>query len=137
MTQVLFLRTVLILVILLMVVAGFFVWQMKQNQDALPSYPQLTREAALSLLSESLFEECRPEGVEERYRSCGVEISQDGNQATATVTYDGFFDDSVKASQVRTVATYKDGKWNLGTVSETQQCWPGRGHQDFTTEFCL
>lgn len=96
----------------------------------------LTKEIALSILKDNLFEECRSEKVEGKYNSCNVNISQEGNQWIIAVTYDGLYDDSVKASRIQTTATHKEGEWIKGDIIRSQQCWPGRGHQDFSSELC-
>jgi hypothetical protein len=99
--------------------------------------PTLTREEALVLLKDDVTD-CEPAGVPERYRSCTLTIVPVGNEGyLVTVTHDGFFDDSVKASRIEVAMTRSGGAWVKGAVIETQQCWPGRGHQDFSAELCV
>jgi len=104
----------------------------KVNQTPTPT-PELTKEIALSLLKM----ECSPERVPGKYGSCHIDISKETDQWVVTITYDGLYDDSIKAERIRTIVRYKDGQWLKGEVSKTQQCWPGRGHQDFSAEPCL
>ncbi|MCK6462386.1 MAG: hypothetical protein L6Q29_01005 [Candidatus Pacebacteria bacterium] len=118
-----------------MAVGGFLLLKTLNNKEVETRI--LTNEIALALLKDDLFEECRPERVEGKYGSCSVNISQDGERWTVTVTYDGLYDDSVKASRVQADMTYEDGKWVKGAITTTQQCWPGRGHQDFSAELCI
>jgi len=98
--------------------------------------PTLTREEALILLKDDV-QDCEPDGVEERYRSCVLTIVQEGDRYLVTVTHDGFFDDSVKASRIEVAFTRSAGAWVKGEIVETYQCWPGRGHQDFSAELCV
>lgn len=125
----------LITAIIVLLIAGLLFFGMDKNNP--PDQPILTNEIALLLLKDNLFEECRPEGVEDKYKSCAVNISQDGNQWVIMVTYNGLYDDSVKASRVQTTAIYKEGKWIKSDIFRSQQCWPGRGHEDFSSELCI
>lgn len=97
---------------------------------------ELTRERAMELL-ELAPGDCLTEGEPERYRSCEVAVAVDGLRATVTITHDGFFDDSVKASRVEAVLEWREGAWVTASIAATNQCWPGRGHQDFSTELCV
>lgn len=124
----------LIIAVIVLVIVGFMF--LRTNKNNQPDQTILTNEIALFLLKDDLFEECRPERVEGKYNSCVVNISQDGNQWVITVTYNGLYDDSVKASRVQTAVTRKEGKWIKGDIFRSQQCWPGRGHQDFSAELC-
>lgn len=102
-----------------------------------PEGPEgLTRERARELLGLQPGD-CLPEGEPERYRSCTLEIAVDGLRATVTITHDGFFDDSVKASRVEAVLEWRDGAWVMASSATTHQCWPGRGHEDFSAELCV
>lgn len=129
------LKIYLILTIVIVVIVGFLLTRTDKNNQT--DQPILTNEIALSLLKDDLFEECRLEGVEDKYNSCAVDISQDGNQWVIMVTYDGLYDDSAKASRIQTTAIYKEGKWIKSDILRSQQCWPGRGHQDFSQELCI
>jgi len=108
-----------------------------------PLTPYLTTDMALSLLrGKDLlfpFAGCYLEGEPHSYQSCVIEIAQEENQWiwTATITYDGLFDDSIRATRIKATVAYQDGQWIVKESSETQKCWPNRGHQDFSTEFCV
>lgn len=61
-----------------------------------------------------------------------------GDRAVVTVTEDGLADDSVRALRfVLEVERRADGSWRLLSAEWSQRCWDGRGHQDFTPEFCI
>ena len=93
-----------------------------------------TKEIALELLKDKLFD---PKCGGGEYKSCTVDIKKIDNRTyDITVTYDGLHDDSAKAVRYETTIKYEGGKWIVGNVSKTQQCWLNRGHQDFSTEFC-
>jgi len=102
-----------------------------------PEGNELTKEVVLSLLKNDLFEECRPERIVGKYGSCAVDISEEAEKWVVVVIYDGLYDDSAKATRIQTTVMYQNGQWAKGSVSKTQQCWPGRGHQDFSAEACL
>src|SRR3989344_374286 len=90
-----------------------------------------TETDVLSLLSDKLSGGCVRAGVEGSYRSCTLTIEKSGESSIVTVTYDGLFDDSVRASRIQTTVTMEGGEWIRGAVEETQQCQSSRGHQDF------
>jgi len=99
---------------------------------------ELTNEIVLSLLKNNLLgDECRQEGIGGYYNSCVINISKENNQWMVVITYDGLFDDSVRASRIQTNVVYQDGQWLKGEIFRTQKCWPGRGHQEFSTELCI
>ena len=139
----------IILVIVILILAGtigYFAFVKKSEPIAQkPTPSELTKEVALQLLRNELENElgfskgeCQAEGVVPVYRSCVVDISKIGkNNWIVMVTYDRLFDDSTKAERIKTIVMYKDGQWIKGETFWTQQCWPGRGHQDFSTEPCL
>lgn len=126
------------LILIIIIVVMFVFMFLRTDKNNPPDRPILTNEIALFILKDDLFfEECRLEGVEDKYKSCVVNISQDGNQWVIAITYDGLYDDSVKASRVQTTAIYKEGKWIKSDILRSQQCWPGRGHEDFSSELCI
>ncbi|MBI1974345.1 MAG: hypothetical protein HYS51_00590 [Candidatus Zambryskibacteria bacterium] len=99
---------------------------------------ELTKEVVMQLLKDKLWNsECSSERVVGKYASCKIEINKVSSDWIVTITYDGLYDDSVKASRYKTAITYQDGQWLEGNVSRTQQCWPDRGHQDFSSESCI
>jgi hypothetical protein len=55
---------------------------------------------------------------------------------TVTATLDRLLDDSVRAKRYDLVFARDGDGVRLTSARWTQQCWPGRGHQDFTTELC-
>jgi hypothetical protein len=56
---------------------------------------------------------------------------------TVTATLDRMLDDSVRAKRYELDFVRAGDKVRLRAARWTQQCWPGRGHQDFSTELCL
>lgn len=98
----------------------------------------LTDEIALSLLSDYLLGgDCLPERVVGYYVSCLMNITKENNQWLVTITYDGLSDDSIRASRIRANLIYQDGQWVKGEIFQTQKCWPGRGHQEFSAKLCI
>jgi len=133
-----FVNIILVIIIIVLVgLVGYFAFVQKlETPPAIqtpPPSPELTRETALSLLKM----ECSSEGVPGEYGSCSVDISKEKDQWVVTITYDGLYDDSIKAQQIKTIVMYRDGQWVKGETSRIQQCWPGRGHQDFSVELCI
>jgi hypothetical protein len=54
------------------------------------------------------------------------------------VTSWGLPDDSVEAARFRVrLAEQADGTWRVTQATWSQKCWPGRGHQDFSTVPCV
>ena len=126
-----------IIIVILIGLIGYFVLVQKPEASSVTqtpsSEPELTKEIALPLLKM----ECSSERVQGEYGSCTVDISQEKDQWVVTITYDELYDDSIKADRIRTIVMYIDGQWVKGETSRAQQCWPGRGHQDFSTEPCI
>ncbi len=56
---------------------------------------------------------------------------------TVTVTLDGLPDDSVRAQRYVLVLGPDGDNWKLTSAVTAQRCWPGRGHQTFSTEPCV
>ena len=54
-----------------------------------------------------------------------------------TATLDRLLDDSVRAKRYELEFVRANDKVRLRAARWTQQCWPGRGHQDFSTELCV
>lgn len=125
--------TIVLLVAALLGAAFLFV----KKPSLAPGGPaELTRERALELMKPEV-DGCSAEGEPERYRSCELEIVLEGERAVVTVTQDGFFDDSVKASRVEGILVWWRGVWSRASIYTMHQCWPGRGHQDFSEELCV
>jgi hypothetical protein len=126
-----YLKLVILVGIIIILFGIFGYLKMFVKQRIFP--PELTKENALSLLGR----ECIPSGVAGKYRSCNIEILKEGNRWVVNLTYNGLYDDSVKAERIKAIIEYKEGQWVKSEVSQTQQCWPERGHQDFSPEPCL
>ena len=134
-----------VVALLLLGTKGYLMF--KETESLLPATespltPYLTIDMALSLLQEKellFFTGCALEGEPYNYQSCVIEIAQEENQWTwiVTITYDGLFDDSIRATRIKATIAYQDDQWIVRESSETQKCWPGRGHQEFSTEFCI
>ena len=133
---------------MIVIAGGIFAWQyfgMTKEAEAPKEeilneerIEELTPATAFLLLSDALFfKDCLPEGSELYYSSCIVDISKEKYEGIVTLTYDGLRDDSIKAKRFRAIVMYQNGEWVRGDVSWEQQCWPGRGHQDFSTELCI
>jgi hypothetical protein len=61
-----------------------------------------------------------------------------GTVARATVTNDGLPDDSVRSTRHRLVLVYRrPGMWTLRSAAQSWRCWPGRGHQGYSTGLCV
>jgi len=109
--------------------------------DIVPSeekIPELTNELVLEILGFDWDTAgCSSQGVPGFYNTCQMDISKKDSYWTVTVTYDGLYDDSIKATRTEAIIEYKDGRWIKRDILETRQCWPGRGHQDFSPEYCF
>lgn len=136
----------IILVIIIVIFAGligYFIFIPESRIPLTTPRPpseeiELTNEIALSLLRNDLLGgECQPEGVKGYYDSCAINISKENNQWIVTITHDGLYDDSIKASRIRVNVIHQNGQWFRGEISGSQQCRPGRGHQDFSAELCV
>lgn len=121
------------IVVVLIGVVGYFLFFTETDKK-----PELTKEIVLSLLrNETLFVDCALEGDPGFYDSCTLDISEEKEQWIAILTYDRLYDDSVKAMRFKTIINYENEQWIRGDIIRTQQCWPGRGHQDFSNEYCI
>ena len=70
-------------------------------------------------------------------RSFESTARSEGSSATATLTNDGLFDDSVRAQRYEFELTRRtDGTWEIASAAWAQRCQAGRGHQDFSPELC-
>ncbi len=67
-----------------------------------------------------------------------VEFSGEArDSALVTVRVDALADDSIRGYRYVLSLTPAREKWRIRAARWTQRCWPGRGHQSFTTELCL
>jgi hypothetical protein len=58
--------------------------------------------------------------------------------ASATLTLEGLFDDSVRAQRYELeLSARDDGTWEIESATWAQRCHEGRGHQDFSSAPCL
>ena len=78
---------------------------------------------------------------EQQSRATTVRVEFPGesrDQAAVSAEVDGVADDSIRGYRyVLRVVAATGGKWRIANARWTQRCWPGRGHQSFTTEPCL
>jgi hypothetical protein len=66
-----------------------------------------------------------------------VEIVPQADGAIEVTSW-GLPDDSVEAGRSRVrLAEEPDGTWRVTEARWSQKCWPGRGHQDFSTVPCV
>lgn len=56
---------------------------------------------------------------------------------TATVTTEGYFDDSVFGTRLVIHFEWTDGLPRVGRIDWSQACQPGRGQQDYQAELCV
>ena len=71
-------------------------------------------------------------------RSFESTVRGEGASATATMTFDGLFDDSVRTQRYDfELARRADGTWEVASASWAQRCRQGRGHQDFRPARCV
>jgi hypothetical protein len=103
-----------------------------------PHREELTRETVLTLLNVPI-EKCRAEGIPGSYRSCNVNIVRAVGEWYVAVTFDGLFDDSVRAHRIEaSILRADDGRFILGSqIVDTYKCQPGRGQQEFAAALCL
>ena len=59
--------------------------------------------------------------------------------AVIEVTVEDVGDDSIRAYRYVLEAIYveRDQTWRIHRARWAQRCWPGRGHQAFSTAFCV
>jgi urease gamma subunit len=132
----------IIIVLFLIIIAIVIIFAFQQNwYESEEKLQKLNKEEAIVLVRDKLIEgKCNSSGVAETYRSCILDIEEisDENIWLITVIYEGFFDDSVRGSRLRVNVASENGGWVIvGEPIEDFQCWHGRGHEDFSTEFCI
>ena len=64
------------------------------------------------------------------------ELLHNGN-TMVTLIHDNQMDDSVKAEKIVLELAKSEGKWKAISIKKNWQCYDGRGHTDWGTEFCL
>lgn len=98
---------------------------------------------ALKLMKDDLpYAHCSLERVEGAYAWCRYKAEARGGPSSlewlATFTYDGFYDDSIRGSQISAVINKRSGAWQKTAVSsEAVLCWPNRGHQSYHPTPCV
>lgn len=67
-----------------------------------------------------------------------VDIQFDEGASTLTITTSGLLDDSTESTQqvIRLERDADDGLWRFVSGTYGWRCQPGRGHQDYSIEFC-
>ena len=86
----------------------------------------------------ALDEVCSSERVPGSYGSCVMTIVPlSAGEWKVVVTYDGLFDDSIKAERFEGVVHYRNGQWGVSDITRLRQCWPNRGHQNFSLAACF
>ncbi len=59
------------------------------------------------------------------------------NAITLTVINDGLLDDSVRGEKwIYELVKETNGVWKVSSIKRAWKCWPGRGHEDFSSESC-
>jgi hypothetical protein len=83
------------------------------------------RFVALGLVGEGC---CKSRAIREAQARLGAEV---------TITDQGAEDDSVRGYQFRVrLQRGREGIWQIVEAGRAWNCWPGRGHQDFSTALC-
>ena len=58
--------------------------------------------------------------------------------AVVTVVRSGFMDDSIAGDKfIIRLQKQDDGSWLIESAQFGQKCWEGRGHQNYSKEYCL
>lgn len=60
----------------------------------------------------------------------------DQNRSEITMIHDKMQDDSQKALKIIMLAEKTSEGWYIHEIKRNWQCWPGRGHEGWGTEFC-
>lgn len=72
------------------------------------------------------------------YRVTYPTISVNSGVYTVEIVDDNLEDDSVRAVKYQLdIVSDEFGQWKIDAQSSTFACWKGRGHQEFSSEFCL
>ena len=67
-----------------------------------------------------------------------VDIKKENEDWKIVVVDNTLYDDSEKANRFFMTAALHNGQWLIKNLDKTEiQCWPGRGHQDFSDQPCL
>jgi hypothetical protein len=70
-------------------------------------------------------------------KSRAVRQAQERSRVEVMITDQGTDDDSVRGYQFRVVLQKgPDGSWRIMEAGRFWNCWPGRGHRNFSTALC-
>lgn len=64
-------------------------------------------------------------------------ITYSDNQAEVRLTVEGLPDDSVQGVRYQLEMSITSEGWILDSVGRQQQCWPGRGHTQWSDQKCV
>lgn len=78
----------------------------------------------------------KDEEAEGNYSYTVVKEKLDSNKIILTVTQEGLNDDSLFGQKSILTVDSVDGKWQVEEIKELYKCWPERGHQEWSAEFC-
>jgi hypothetical protein len=76
------------------------------------------------------------EPVEGNYTEATETLSSSDQQQVLLFTQLGLLDDSVRGMRHRLEFEPEGGLWQLTWAGRQVTCWPGRGHQDWSTQPC-
>ena len=60
----------------------------------------------------------------------------DNGLEEVTLIHDGLEDDSQRATKIVMIAGLKNKKWIVKEIKTNRKCWDGRGHTNWSTEWC-
>lgn len=63
--------------------------------------------------------------------------TSDSNAVVISLLEDGINDDSVKARKVIMTLAKIDGQFVIKQIKESYKCWQGRGHEDWSSAYCM
>ena len=120
-----------ILIIILIIVAGFSYWYQSGMKEEVKS---LSQETAESLIKDN-WGECAED-------ICSTLIVNVFNREDGTwyveAIYDEMRDDSVRTQKKTAPVYYLNGEWEIGIeLIREYKCQPGRGQQEFSSELCI
>jgi hypothetical protein len=86
-------------------------------------------------LAQSLYGSAAP--VEGNYSEEILTLSDSGSAQVLLFTQLGLADDSLRGMRYRLELLRHGGQWQLTWAGRQVSCWPGRGHEDWSTAPCL
>jgi hypothetical protein len=63
--------------------------------------------------------------------------TRDSNSVIISLLEDGINDDSIKARKVIMTLIRKDGRFVVKQIKESYKCWKERGHENWSSAFCM